>query len=319
MYKIFLTILFILSLITIYIFVNYRYLYLPKDVNTIYVSVLGHQYEWNKEIYDKLLKLKFPDKKEIIVQQMSNPDIYIVSHFFSLEDYLLYIDENIPYITWSGESHRVKGYDKGIYNLISQKPEEENDIWYPFLQSTSFLYKDRLKNIDNRKPIQDREFLVAYIASNPVEIRENLFKILNKKYSVHGVHALGKCSNNYKIVEGGHSNLDDVYENYIFGFALENKNKKGYITEKILNVFRGGAIPIFYGDSESAEHFFNKGTYIDLKDFSNLEEASEYIFNLSNDKEKLKEIKKIPIFKNIKEMEDIDYYIKNKIENLNIK
>ena len=33
----------------------------------------------------------------------------------------------------------------------------------------------------------------------------------------------------------------------------------------------------------------------------------------------MKEIKKIPIFKNIKEMEDIDYYIKNKIENLNIK
>lgn len=316
MYKIFLIIFsIVLSTITLYILTNYRYIYLPKDADKIYVSVFGHEYEWNKEFYDKILKLKFPNKKDIVVQKMSNPDIYIVSNFLNIQDKLIYIDENVPYITWSGESHRVKGYDKAIYNLISQQPERENDIWFPFLLSTSFLYKDRLKNIEKRKPIEDREFLVAYIASNPVEIREKLFSLLNNKYSEHGVHALGKCSNNYKRAEGFHSNLDDVYENYIFGFALENLNKKGYITEKILNVFRGGAIPIFYGDSKSAEHFFNKGTYIDIKDFSNLEEAVEYIFTLGKDKEKLKEIKKIPIFKNRKDFEDIDYYLtKNKLK-----
>ncbi len=91
---------------------------------------------------------------------------------------------------------------------------------------------------------------------------------------------------------------------------MENIKKEGYITEKILNVYRGGAIPVFYGDSKSAEKFFNKDTYIDLSDFNNFEEAGEYIYNLSLNKEKLKEIKNKNIFKDENLMYNIDYYLK---------
>ena len=120
-------------------------------------------------------------------------------------------------------------------------------------------------------------------------------------------HAFGNCCNNQKKIEGDFTILDDVYEKYIFGFAMENCNIKGYITEKILNIYNAGAIPIFWGDSKSAEFFFNKKSYIDINDFNSLEEASNYIYNLSFDKEKLKEIKNKQAFKDPKLFQDLDY------------
>ena len=305
-------ILIILFLSIIYIYPR-RYIYIDKDKDKLYVTVKGHEYDWNKDFYDTLLKRDYPDKKEIVVKKMSNPDILIISHFNNSDNNLLYIDKNVPYITWSGESHRVEGINnkKAKYNLLSQKPEYENDIWFPYLISTNYFFLDRLENLKNTKKISERKYLVAYVASHSVEIRERFFKILNDKYNKYGTHALGKCSNNFKTIEGGHGNLDEIYEDYKFVFAMENLKKDGYITEKIMNAYRGGAIPIFYGDSKSAEKFFNKGTYIDLNDFDNFEKAADYIFKLSQDNERLENIKNLEIFKDKRLMKDIDYYINN--------
>jgi hypothetical protein len=76
-----------------------------------------------------------------------------------------------------------------------------------------------------------------------------------------------------------------------------------------MNVFRGGAIPIFYGCSKSVEKLFNKGSYIDLSDFKNYNQAADYIYELGKDKKKLKEIKEIPIFKDERMMRDTKYYL----------
>lgn len=314
MYKIFyITLLLLLLVIIVYIYPK-RYKYIKKEDDKLYVTVKGHEYDWNKDFYDKFLYNQYPDKKQIVITKISNPDILIVSHFFNKEDYLLHVDKDVPFITWSGESHRVKGFDnkKAKFNLLSQKPLYKNDIWFPFLLSTNYLSKDRLLTIKDKKPIEERKFLVAYIASNCVPIREELFRILNTKYNQYGTHALGRCSNNYEKAEGNWSSLDNTYENYIFGFALENIKKEGYITEKILNVFRSGAIPIFYGDSKSAQKFFNKDSYIDISDFNSLEEAADYIYKLSQDKEELKKKKNINIFKDTRLMNDIDYFISEK-------
>ena len=88
---------------------------------------------------------------------------------------------------------------------------------------------------------------------------------------------------------------------------MENCVKEGYITEKIWNVYKGGAIPIFWGDSKSAEFFFNKETYIDVSNFKSLKDASDYIIKLGLDKKRLKEIKSKPILKDPKIFKDIDY------------
>ena len=317
MKKIIIFILAILFLLTIYVF-SKRYIYITKDPKKLYVTVKGHDYNWNKEFYDTFLKELFPNKKEIIVKKISNPDILLVSHFFENDDFLLHVDKNVPYISWSGERYPVKGYENGLYNLLSQTPKKEGDIWFPFMMSANFFQKEKLNKLKNNKPIDERKFNIAYIASNCKEHREGFFKLLNDKFKNRSVHALGKCSKNYdpsgEGLKGNHENVDDIYQDYIFAFAMENNKVEGYITEKIMNVFRGGAIPLYWGCSKSVEKFFNKGSYIDLSDFNSYDEAADYIYELSKDKKRLKEIKEIPIFKDERMMSDIPYYLQKEIK-----
>ena len=79
---------------------------------------------------------------------------------------------------------------------------------------------------------------------------------------------------------------------------MENKQYPGYITEKILNVFKGGAIPIYWGDSKTVEKVFNPKAYIDVSKFNSFEDAADYIVKLNNDPVALKKIQQEPMFKN---------------------
>lgn len=253
----------------------------------------------------RFIELKYPNK-EIVYTRISNPDLLLVSNATSWEDRMLHIDYGTPYISWSGEPWNVSGYSKGVYNLNTLLPKSEGDIWLPFMLASHYQLKHDPYDILNRKgkPLHERPFLAAYVASNCTENREDLFRILSAKSDT--VHARGKCSNNYKRAEGCWTVADKIYEDYIFGFALESQKKDGYLTEKILNVYRGGAIPIFWGDSKSVRKFFNEDTYIDLSDFSSLEEAADYIYELSRNKEKLVEMSQKNIFKDITYFTDMD-------------
>lgn len=307
MYKI--LIILILLILTVYI-VPLRYKFITKNKKHIYVSSLGNAYEWNKKFFDVYLRKKYPGKK-IIYKNISNPDLLLVSPFPSFEDKILYITPETQVITWSGEPETVKGYPKAIQNFISQSPRKKEDIWLPYLVVAHYQMNKGIDKIINKnfKPIEERENFVAYIASNCVNEREELFKELLKK-NLPGTHALGRCSNNVKKIDGDFTVLDNIYENYIFGFAMENCILEGYITEKILNIYNSGAIPIYRGDDKAVDKFFNKGTYININDFASLKEAADYLYDLSLNKEALKKIKQIDVFKNVEVFENIDFDIK---------
>ncbi len=50
---------YIIILIFIVCLINkLRYNYIIKDPNILYVTVKGHDYNWNKDFYDKFLKKK---------------------------------------------------------------------------------------------------------------------------------------------------------------------------------------------------------------------------------------------------------------------
>lgn len=286
--------------------------YIVKDDKKLYVRSSGMAREWNGKFLEAFLKKIHPDKNIVYDDTISNPDIFLVSHFPVYQDFFPYLDRKSNVITWSGESHRVRNYDKNAYiNFISQKPEKKSDLWFPYLLTSHYetlTPETSIQDVENENPIEKRKRLVAYISSNCIKEREELFSLLSKKSKT--AHGLGKCSNNYKKAGGGWENLTDIYKNYIFGFSMENCIKEGYITEKIWNIYKGGAIPIFWGDSKSAEFFFNKETYIDVNDFDSLNDAAEYIFNLSLDKKKLREIKSKPILNDPKIFTDINYAMK---------
>jgi len=74
---------------------------------------------------------------------------------------------------------------------------------------------------------------------------------------------------------------------------MENIQKDGYITEKIINAFYSGAIPIYWG-ATNVNEFFNKKAFINVSNFNTFEECVEYVINMSD--EEITEMMNEPIY-----------------------
>jgi len=72
----------------------------------------------------------------------------------------------------------------------------------------------------------------------------------------------------------------DDFSYFRFCFVLENRRHEGYITEKIINAFLGGCIPIYYGTAEIFD-IFNPKSFI-FYDIENPESALSEIARLEN-------------------------------------
>jgi hypothetical protein len=181
-----------------------------------------------------------------------------------------------------------------------------NDVFYlPYFLNTGPKIHTKtpfIREFTNK----DRLRLAAYIARNPAGHRSEFFKelkTLNDK-----VNGLGPANHTMVNVEMPPRDktyeLPKIYKKYKFGFAMESKDEEGYITEKIMNVYRGGAIPIYWGTSK-VKDIFNIDSFIYINDYSSFKEAANEIIKISNDTNKLHAMQEAPIFK--ENMGNIDY------------
>lgn len=87
----------------------------------------------------------------------------------------------------------------------------------------------------------------------------------------------------------------EFLKNYKFSFAIENVSHEGYCTEKIIESFAAGTIPIYWGDKK-VTNYFNKKAFINCHDYSSIEEVIETVKEIDNDDEKYITMLKEPIF-----------------------
>ena len=110
-------------------------------------------------------------------------------------------------------------------------------------------------------------------------------KIYHEMYSMLNeykpVASGGKFNNN---VGGAVTNKVEFIKNYKFNLAFENMNVDGYVTEKIMEAFVAQTIPIYWG-SKQVKKEFGEGGYIDISDFSTLDNAINYIKKVDTDDE----------------------------------
>ena len=94
-------------------------------------------------------------------------------------------------------------------------------------------------------------------------VKGALRKIDNAPTKVGGVDAVGALNFDDHELQMRSSLWANIrlYEDYRFVLAMENKSSPGYITEKILNAFLGGAIPIYYGTEEVFD-VFNRDAFV---------------------------------------------------------
>lgn len=142
---------------------------------------------------------------------------------------------------------------------------------------------------------------LLYLSSRCFEFRDAAFDALSE---IGNVEAAGRCnglnsSPRKSRVQMQPYHLADnteIYRGYRFALAMENTKKSGYITEKIINAFAGGAIPIYFGTEEIFE-VFNKDAFI-FYDITNPSAALDQIRYLENNMSAYDEMQRLPIFAN---------------------
>ncbi len=113
--------------------------------------------------------------------------------------------------------------------------------------------------------------------------RRLFYKELNK-YKEIGMGGL--YHNN---VGGPVRNKIKFLTNYKFSLAMENTKADGYITEKIIDAFLAGNIPIYYGNY-MIEEYINPKAFILIKGEEDMMEKIEYIKKIDNDDKLYKSI-----------------------------
>ena len=148
---------------------------------------------------------------------------------------------------------------------------------------------------------------VIYATSNCVDFRQRAAKDIGK---IIPVFFGGKCvvqsllsSGNGTIYQGKDLETRDSYlsnlrafSKFQFCLVLENQNNDGYISEKILNAFLGGCLPIYYGTNEVFD-LFHPESFV-FYDINNAGPALRLLEHLYNNKTAYRERMQRPILRN---------------------
>ena len=138
-------------------------------------------------------------------------------------------------------------------------------------------------------------FVYSNGKANP--IREELFNILSKYKKVNSG---GRFLNN---IGGAVDNKKNFETQHKFSIACENSSYPGYTTEKLLQAFAAHTIPIYWGDPEVGK-VFNKKAFIDVNDYSSMNQLLNRIKELDNDNEKYIQVMKENMFLEDYKLED---------------
>ena len=167
-----------------------------------------------------------------------------------------------------------------------------------YFKYSVFLWKN-FTDIDKKReeilknPIKNN-FCAAVISNCQLRYGFRL-KFIDKLNKYKKVDMGGKCKNNINQTV-----IDKIsfLSKYKFSIAMENSNGDGYISEKIVDSFIAGTLPIYYGDY-IIDEFINPKTYILIKGDKDIDQKIEYIKKIDNDDELYKSImKEKPILDN---------------------
>jgi len=229
-------------------------------------------------------------------------------------------------LTFNGESSAGKClvHNSQAVNFFTVSPIDAtrptvfNDWAYAmtmYLGSLDWKSQTSIYRPENRA-VNTKELFLIYAASNCVSFRERAFTKLS---TIGPVEYAGRCKGMHsKRMPGnftrrpgtgifpapkdGNTNWAgnvELFHKYRFALVMENRNKNGYITEKILNAFMAGSIPIYYGTAEVFNVFNRKSfIYYDINDAGRGRRVRDQIAYLERNKTAYDEMLKEPILAN---------------------
>lgn len=200
-----------------------------------------------------------------------------------------------PFIILCSQESTVNGKGIADYSFTYQAPSPDN-FWiaqyamppHPhgefndLLKSKPPNYEGRIGELRNNP--KDRFCNFIYARHRPrlklTKIRQD-FCIQLAKYKK--IDCPGTLLNNTdELNTKFNDNKPDYISRYKFSIAFENKKQEYYITEKIMECFMAGSIPIYYG-SPNVASFFNPKAFINCADYKSFDEVIELVKQIDND------------------------------------
>ena len=265
----------------------------------------------------KIIRLFFIDSAR------SKNGVTIIKEILN-QKYEIILDSNNPdYLIYNvyGCHHLEKKYDKSIkiaYYTENQLPDfniadyavGQAHINYldRYLRIPYFAilrnkrFKNRRMNLIRQYALKNprKKFCAALISNNSTfaNFRLKFINILNKYKKVD---MGGKHNNNAGLIK----NKILFLSKYKFSIAMENSEGDGYISEKIIDSFESGTIPIYYGNY-MLDEYINPNSYILIRGEKDINEKIKLIKKIDNNNNLYKKILKEKVFTDEKFKEKID-------------
>lgn len=185
-------------------------------------------------------------------------------------------------------------YDVVLTSVNNIKNVVDLPLCVAYIHCNNFLSMLCLREPKNSIP----KNFCSFIVSNPkCEIRNKIFERVNKYKKVN---SMGGYANNvgYKVTYPYWSKeYFNVLRNHKFMICSENTKMETYSTEKIVNPYLSGTIPIYWG-SNNVKNIFNPDSMLFLEDESeeSFNKLIQQIIELDNNDEKYLEFINRPIF-----------------------
>jgi hypothetical protein len=215
----------------------------PHEADLVVTSVFGNVYT-------------DPNKTLSFIGENIRPNF--VNYNYSL---------SFDYDTYGGRNFRLPlWYARIAWPGFIQKPRKSNshNHGYEDLISINSLTKGRTLDMSQKTKF------CAMIAGNPEGLRVNLYNSLSKDKQVDGYgNMFGNSLRTSKF---------EILSDYKFCLCPENSIYDGYITEKLIDAYAGGTVPIYSGDISVAEDF-NYKAFLNYQEIKNVEALVNYLID----------------------------------------
>ncbi len=185
-------------------------------------------------------------------------------------DYFLSFDQD----TFEGKNT----YFPLFYSELMFRPED------PHRESGIQIFDPQVltqpRNISNDRP----GFVCAFI-NNPEPQRLRAIKELSKYGQVD---VFGKLTGNPVPTKL------EVAKNYKYMLCFENDLYPGYVTEKLLDAYVCGTVPLYWGLLGN-EPYINRASFINAADFQSISDFASYVANLSD--QEFRDVQAAPLLK----------------------
>ena len=232
-------------------------------------------------------------------------------------------DDSI-FVQFSGEMFNVNA-DWFDLNLI-MAPEEEAATIVPLINFATNAHEFNLwpllKNHRPYYPLACKKFCTFVVRNGGSQTRNIFMRKLSRQYKQ--VDCCGPFENNVgHLAPEDETEYGDRYypylQQYKFMICFENTKKKNYVTEKLLNAYAAGTIPIYWGTPDVL-NWFNPKAFLYLEDETEeaMDRLIERIKEIDQKEELYQSIFNEPLLKEIPEVFKIEN-LREKIKNVLMK